>query len=205
MSHASSYALGHPKAKVLLIATELCGLTFLTEDRSKSNLVATALFADGSAAALVCGDEADGEGLEIVDTRSRLYPDSLDVMGWNIISEGMQVVFARRIPSLVEQYAHDDLTEFLANNDLTLDLIDRFLFHPGGTKVIEAYEKVLGMSNGALDLSREVLRDYGNVSSVTVLMVLCRYLEEYGFGCGGYGLVSALGPGFSSESLLLRL
>lgn len=205
LSHAHHYALGHPEARVLVIATELCGLTFLPDDVSKSNLVATALFGDGAAAAVICGDDCRGEGLEIVDTRSRFYPDSLDVMGWTVLQEGLQVVFAQRIPDIVEETSGEDIGAFLETHGLKVADIDAFLLHPGGTKVMEAYLKALALEEDQLALSAGVLRDYGNMSSATVLYVVERYLEEHGSGNGGHGLVSALGPGFCSESLLLGL
>lgn len=205
LSHAHHHALGHPGAKILVVATELCGLTFLPGDTSKSNLVATALFGDGAAAAVIVGDEVPGPGLEILGTRSRFFPDSLDVMGWTVLQEGLQVVFAQRIPDIVEETAGEDVGAFLSAHDLQIADIDAFLLHPGGTKVIEAYEKALALDPNQLDLPRGILRDYGNMSSSTVFYVIERYLEEKGFGNGGHGLISALGPGFCSESLLVAL
>lgn len=204
LSHASHYALAHRGARVLVVATELCGLTFLPDDMSKANLVATALFADGAAAAIVSGDEHAGAGLEILGTRSRLYPDSLDVMGWTVLQEGLQVVFAQRIPDIVRDTAAAEIGAFLATHGYGIADVDAFLLHPGGTKVLEAYAEALALRPEQLDLPRGVLRDYGNMSSATVLFVLERHVREHGFTQGGLGLVSALGPGFSSESLLLR-
>lgn len=205
LSHACHLAQGHRKERILLVATELCGLTYMADDFSKSNLVATALFAEGSAAALIVGDDTDHEGLEIIDTQSRFYPDSLDVMGWNVVSGGLQVVFQKRIPEIVAEHAHDDLVGFLDIHQLALDDIKQFLFHPGGRKVIEAYRQALGVTDCRLTLAGEILRDYGNMSSPTVLFVIERYLEQFGLNSGGFGLISALGPGFSAESLLVGL
>jgi alkylresorcinol/alkylpyrone synthase len=205
LSHAHHHLLGHPKQKVLLVACELCGLTFMRDDYSKSNLVATALFGEGAAAVLVAGDETESDGIEIAATNSRFFPDSLDVMGWNILDEGLQVVFARRIPQIIEKHACADLTSFLHQNNLDWSDIQQFIFHPGGMKVIDAYRKALNLSNGSLSLSAEVLRKYGNMSSVTVLFVLKEYLSQGKDGNDGFGLMTALGPGFSSESLLLKL
>ncbi len=205
LSHAHHLALGDPSSRILLVATELCGLTFMPDDPSKSNLVATALFADGSAAAVVTGDEVAGMGLEILGTQSRFYPDSLDVMGWTVLQQGLQVVFAQRIPDIVKESAAEDLGEFLEEHGLNLGDIGAFLFHPGGAKVIEAYEDALNLRDGDMDWSRGVLREFGNMSSTTVLFVVEQYLSARGVGRGGYGLISALGPGFCSESVLLGL
>jgi alkylresorcinol/alkylpyrone synthase len=205
LAHARQLALADPSSRVLLVSTELCGLTFMPDDASKSNLVATALFADGAAAAVIAGDATADGGLALLDSQSRLYPDSLDVMGWTVLQEGLQVVFQRRIPDLVRAHARDDLEGFVARHDLGLADLDALLFHPGGAKVIAAYEEALDLAPDALDWTRGVLRDHGNMSSTTVLHVIERYLQERGTGRGGHGLVSALGPGFCSESVLLGL
>jgi len=205
LSHAYHYLIGHPSHRALVVAVELCGLTFIHDDFSRSNLVACALFADGAAAALICGDDVDSTGLEILATQSTFYPDSLKVMGWNIVSKGMQVVFDKRIPDIVAANSADELNSFLSSHSLTQTDISQYLFHPGGIKVVEAYEQALNIGGDSFEFSREILRDYGNMSSVTVLYVISRYLEEYGSNQSGYGVISALGPGFCSESLLVRL
>ena len=206
ISHAYHYLLGHPTERVLVTCAEMCGLTFMPDDMSKSNLVASALFGEGAAVVLLAGDEVDSPGVQIVDTASRFYPDSLDVMGWNVVSRGLQVVFAQRIPDIVEANSRADIDEFLQAHQLDLSDIDSFIFHPGGMKVVEAYEQALALTDGELALSREVLRDFGNMSSVTVLFVLERALarQNHAHGGGKYGLISALGPGFCSESVLVK-
>jgi len=205
LSHAHHYVLGHPKDRVLVVAVELCGLTFLPDNVSKSNLVATALFADGAGAVIVGGDETEGPGLELLDTRSRFYPDSLEVMGWTVLQEGLQVVFATRIPDIVIETAAEDFGSFLAGHALRITDIEAYLLHPGGSKVLEAYGQALDLTPEQLSIPQSVLRDYGNMSSATVLFVLERYLKEFGTGRGGHGLISSLGPGFCSESLLVGL
>lgn len=205
LSHTFHYLKGHPKETALVVCAELCGLTFLADDFSVSNLVASALFGEGAAAVIMRGAECERHnGLSVLATNSRFYPDSLDVMGWNVVEAGLQVVFAQRIPDIVAANAKQDLSEFLKSEELKLADIDQFLFHPGGTKVIAAYVDALALTNGKLDNSRAVLREYGNMSSVTVLFVLKRYLDQAMRKAGKYSLVSALGPGFCSESVLIR-
>ncbi len=205
LSHAYHYLIGHPSHRALVVAVELCGLTFIHDDFSKSNLVACALFADGAAAALISGDEVDANGLEILATQSTFYPDSLKVMGWNIVSQGMQVIFDKRIPDIVAEHSDNELNSFLSSNSLAKNDISQYLYHPGGIKVVEAYEKAFSVNGNSFEFSREILRDYGNMSSVTVLYVISRYLEKLGTGRQGFGVISALGPGFCSESLIIRL
>jgi alkylresorcinol/alkylpyrone synthase len=206
LSHAYHHALGHPLARVLVVACELCGLTFLADDFSQSNFVATALFGDGAAAALVVGDQAEpAGGLALLDTQSHFYPDSLEVMGWNVVSRGLQVVFDKRIPDIVARHAAGELDGFLARHGLTRGDVVEFLYHPGGIKVLEAYQAAYGVDPALLSHSRAVLRDFGNMSSTTVLFVIARYLAEHAAERGGYGVISSLGPGFSSESILVSL
>ena len=205
LSHAYHYALGHPEDRVLVVCVELCGLTFISGDYSKSNLVACALFGDGAAAAVLSGDRIEADGLQILATQSTFYPDSLNVMGWNVGSRGLQVVFDKRIPDIVTANAAGELKGFLECHGVRQEEVRHYLYHPGGMKVVAAYEKAYDVSSEAFALSRGVLKDYGNMSSVTALCVLDRYMEIYPTNGAGYGVVSALGPGFCSESLLLRL
>jgi len=205
LAHAYHHALGHPQERVLVVACELCGLTFMPDDVSRSNVVATALFGEGAAAVLVSGDDVDSGVLRILGTQSRFYPDSLNVMGWNVVSHGLQVVFAQRIPDIVAANAAQDFGDFLGAHNLGLNDITAFLFHPGGVKVVGAYREALGLRDEQLSIVLDILREYGNMSSVSVLFVLERFLSNSARQSGGYGLLSALGPGFCSESLLLKL
>ncbi|HQZ39653.1 MAG: hypothetical protein IT180_03845 [Acidobacteria bacterium] len=202
---AYDHLVGHPDERLLLFCAEMCSLTLLRDDPSTSNLVATALFADGAAAALLSGDAVGDDGCTIVDSRSRCYPDSLGVMGWNVVSRGLQVVFDRRIPAIVDAHARVELDALLAANGLTQDDVAEFLFHPGGPKVLAAFASAYGVDLDRFLWSREILRQFGNMSSVTALYVLERYLAAHPPGRGGYGIVGALGPGFSSELLLMAL
>jgi alkylresorcinol/alkylpyrone synthase len=205
LSHAYDHLVGHPRERVLLVAAEMCSLTLLRDDPSPSNVVATALFADGAAVALLCGDEVNDGGYPLLASRSTLYPDSLDVMGWNVVSHGLQVVFDRSIPQIVRCHAKRELGAFLATEGLEQDSIVEFLFHPGGPKVLAAYAEAYGVDGDRFSWSRGTLREFGNMSSVTVLYVLERYMAAHPPGRGGHAVVSALGPGFASESLLMQL
>jgi alkylresorcinol/alkylpyrone synthase len=202
---AYDHLVGHPRERVLLFCAEMCSLTLLRDDPTTSNVVATALFADGAAVALLSGDETGDCGYDILGSRSTLYPDSLNVMGWNVVSRGLQVVFDRRIPQIVDRHAGAELDTFLGMHDLTRDDVTEFLFHPGGPKVLAAYAAAYGVGLERFCYSRQVLREFGNMSSVTVLYVLERYLRSHPPGRGGHAVISALGPGFSSESLLMRV
>jgi alkylresorcinol/alkylpyrone synthase len=204
---AAGLALAHdqikayPDSKVLLVAIELCGLTFQFDDFGKSNLVAMALFADGAAAVLLGND---GVGPEIIDARCITWPDSLDIMGWNVLNEGFQVVFARAIPSIVRTRVKENVESFLAPHGLDVGSIEHFLFHPGGAKVIDAYKEAFHLAPDALCLTEAVLRNHGNMSAVTVLYILDEFLKLPNGKSGAYGLLTALGPGFTAQNILFR-
>jgi alkylresorcinol/alkylpyrone synthase len=210
LSRAFEYCTAFPDALVLVLSVELCSLTFQRNDYSKSNLIGTSLFADGVACALICGNKVSIEDLRtkntapaIIDTQSTLMPDSLDVMGWDIRDQGLFVVFSRDIPSIIEEWLKPNVSKFLTQNRLELAEIDHFIAHPGGKKVIDAYIKSLGIPAAMTDISLDILKQYGNMSSATILYVLRRFMESGGEE-GTYGLCTALGPGFSSELLLLK-
>jgi alkylresorcinol/alkylpyrone synthase len=210
LSRARDFALADPAARVLLVALELCSLTFQRGDLDRRNLVATSLFSDGAAAAVVMGADAEPAGdapshsLELLASRSTLWPDTLDVMGWTVDQKGFHVVFSRDIPSIVRSWVRANLEEFLAANALELGDVAHVIAHPGGPKVLAAYATSLGLPMEAFRHAREVLRTCGNMSSPTCLFVLERTLEAGDFHPGELGVVSALGPGFSSEYLLIR-
>jgi alkylresorcinol/alkylpyrone synthase len=205
IAHVSEYLGGKPDGVAVIVAAEFCGLTFLPGDRSKSNIVASALFGDGVGAAVVGGSNVERPGLEIVQTRSRLFPDSLDIMGWNITSRGLQVVFNKRIPDIVREHAAQDLDTLLGSAGLGRGDVVEYLYHPGGPKVLESYRQAYGLNSDELSLSQAVLKDCGNMSSATVMFVLERFFLQQDRPAAGYAVASALGPGFCSESVLLKL
>lgn len=210
LARARDLALADPRARVLLVAVELCSLTFRREDRDKRNLVAASLFADGAAAVIVQGAEAPGlaaspfRALELLDSESTLWPDTLGVMGWQVSSRGLHVVFSRDIPSIVRERVRPGIDAFLARHGLVLDQVPHLVSHPGGAKVLAAYAEALGRKAASFVHAYDVLRTHGNMSSPTCLFVLERLLAAGGVGAGEYALVSALGPGFSAEYVLAR-
>jgi alkylresorcinol/alkylpyrone synthase len=209
VARASEYVRAFPKHRAVVLSIELCSLAFQLNDRSKSNIVASALFADGAAACLIVGDEVqrskqDFAQPSIIGSLSTTYPDTLDVMGWRISSEGFKIVLSRDLPSIVTSLVRENIEELLAMHSISIGDISHYITHPGGAKVMEAYESALGLSNGELRNSYAILREYGNMSSATVLFILERVLKQTKDAVGEYGLASALGPGFSSELVLLK-
>ncbi|MEK7245807.1 MAG: 3-oxoacyl-[acyl-carrier-protein] synthase III C-terminal domain-containing protein [Pseudomonadota bacterium] len=209
LARAAALAQATPGANVLFVVVELCGLTFRRRDRSKSNVIASALFGDGAAAALV---SCAGEGPRLAAWGEYTWPASLDVMGWRVEDDGLGVLFSRDIPTIVRNDFRPVLDGFLARHGLALADIDHFLCHPGGAKVIAALEDALELQQGGLAHARAVLRDFGNMSAATVLFVLERALAGGVMPIGmrshdsrrGRSLLSAVGPGFTAGFMILE-
>ncbi len=200
LARAAAMARAAPGSLVLFLVVELCGLTFRNSDASKSNIIATALFGDGAAAALVTC-ERGAAGAEIAGWGEYTWPGTLEVMGWRVEDDGFGVLFSRDIPAIVRARYGKAVDGFLARQGLGRKDLAGTLCHPGGAKVLDALEEVFGLAPGAMTHARTVLRDYGNMSGATVLFVLARGLEG---GLRGRHLVSSLGPGFSAGFLLIE-
>ncbi|WP_026021916.1 type III polyketide synthase [Bacillus timonensis] len=209
LARAFDYCKAYPKAVVLVVAIELCSLTFQKNDFTKSNLIGTSLFADGTACVCIVGDEVTHNATtdllpSFVSSQSTLMADSENVMGWDIKNTGLHVIFSKDIPSIVKSWLKGNVDEFLHGNQLEMENIKHFIAHPGGKKVLDAYETALGIPKSMTEIARKVLRNQGNMSSVTVLYVLKEFMENRIGKEGDYGLATALGPGFSSELVLLQ-
>jgi alkylresorcinol/alkylpyrone synthase len=202
LARAAAMARSMPGEAVLFLVVELCALSFRRDDHSKSNIVATALFGDGAAAALL---STDGDGPLITAAGEHTWPDSLDVMGWEVADDGLRAVMSRDIPQLVATRLRDAAAAFLARHGLGVGDIDRFVCHPGGAKVLSALQRAFGLSGDALADAHAVLRDYGNMSAATVMFLLQRLLAEPPLASRWRRtLVNALGPGFTAAFLLLE-
>jgi alkylresorcinol/alkylpyrone synthase len=204
ISRAADYVRAYPDQLAVLLSVELCSLTLQAEDLSIPNLIATGLFGDGAAAVMVVGDGRAADGPEIVATRSVFYPDSEDVMGWSISESGFGLILSADVPQVVRDYLKRDVDAFLADQGLTRADIASWVCHPGGPKVLEAMQEALELPEGALDVTWKSLREVGNLSSTSVLLVLAETLENHRPAPGSWGMITAMGPGFCSELVLLR-
>ena len=218
IARAADYVRGFPDQVAVLLSVELCSLTLQRQDLSIPNLIASGLFGDGAAAAVVVGAERAGslaarspapdgsvpQGPAIVATRSIFYPNSERVMGWDISESGFQIVLSADVPKVVEEHLRADVDAFLGERGLTRGDIASWVCHPGGPKVLEAMEKALETPDDALELTWRSLREVGNLSSTSVLLVLEATLAGRRPPAGSLGMLLALGPGFCSELVLLR-
>jgi alkylresorcinol/alkylpyrone synthase len=206
IARAADYVRGFPDQIAAVISVELCSLTLQQEDLSVANLISSGLFGDGAAAVLVAGADVNLPGPKVLATRSVFYPDSEQVMGWDISDKGFRIVLSREVPEVVDHFLAGDVDAFLASQHLTRADIAAWILHTGGPRILEATAKALALPEGALATSWECLRRTGNLSSASVLCVLEEFMtsEAKRPAAGTYSLLAAMGPGFCSELALLR-
>lgn len=206
LARAADYVRAFPRARVLVIAVELPSLTMQGGDQSNSNIVACAIFGDGAAAALIEGKNTEPPHsttiLEIVDTHTELFPDSLEDLGFDLRDGGLHIVLSRLVPEIVSKNAPRVIDQFLTSCGLTKQDLSFFVLHPGGRKILDALSSSLLLQSESTEISREVLRTYGNQSSASVLFVLEHTLARK--HAHGYGLLAAFGPGITMELCLLQ-
>src|SRR5271163_1612192 len=207
VARLNDYLRGAPDDVAVLLSVELCSLTFPATGPSLASLVGTALFGDGAAAVVAVGErraeQIGARGPEVLGSRSHLYPDSQDTMGWRIGSTGFGLILSPDVASVVERYLADDVTGLLAAYGLDISDVGAWVSHPGGPKVIEAIVSSLGLPSDALELTWRSLGEVGNLSSSSVLHVLRDTIAKQP-PSGSPGMMLAMGPGFCSELVMLR-
>ena len=222
LARLHDYLLGWPGQAAALLAVELCSLTWSASAMTTPDLVAGALFGDGAAAVVASGElarvplaAAGQPGLlgqpgqpgllpRVIATRSEVYPDSTDTLGWRLGADGFRIVLTAELADVVERRLSGGVTAFLSDCGLTVDDISRWICHPGGPKVLDAAQRALKLPDGALATSRRSLSEAGNMSSVSVLHILELTVACDPPAAGSYGLMIGLGPGVSAELLLLK-
>jgi alkylresorcinol/alkylpyrone synthase len=199
LSIASRLASAEPGSRWLMVTVETCSISIRLDSSDPAAVVATALFGDGAAAAVVTSGEHSLA--RITGSAERIWPDTLRIMGWDVEDPGLAVVFDRAIPPFIEAELAQAIDDMCARLGIARKDIDRFCCHPGGVKVIDAIESALELNQGELNLEREVLRDYGNMSAPTVMFVLDRLIAQ---GLPKRVMMTAFGPGFTCAGLLLE-
>ncbi|HEX5430342.1 MAG TPA: 3-oxoacyl-[acyl-carrier-protein] synthase III C-terminal domain-containing protein, partial [Bryobacteraceae bacterium] len=204
VARAADYVRAYPDQVAVLLSVELCSLTLQRDDLSLANQISAALFGDGAAAVIVAGSDVKAEGPEIADTRSSFYPDTEDAMGWAISERGFRIVLSPGVPDVIREHLGRDLDGFLAEHGLQRADIGCWVLHTGGPKVLRATEEALGIEPPATDVSWELLRKTGNLSSASVLFVLEEVMNRRRPAPGTWSILAAMGPGFCAELVLLR-
>jgi alkylresorcinol/alkylpyrone synthase len=211
IARVHDYLLGHPDDVAVLLSVELCSLTMQSDDVSMANIVASGLFGDGAAAVVMVGERRAAQmgvsGPRVISSRSRMYPDTEEMIGWNIGSSGFRIVLSASVGDVIAQYLGADVEAFLSDHDLKSIEIERWVAHAGGPKVLQAIEESLNLNDGQLEASWHSLAENGNLSSSSILHILRDILDGRGVGkpvSGTPGLLLAVGPGFCSELVLLE-
>lgn len=216
VARVHDHLVGHPDDVAVLLSVELCSLTLQRDDTSTANLVASGLFGDGAAAVVMVGQRRAAElaargttGPDVVATRSRFYPDTAGIMGWDVGGTGFKIVLGASVSDVVAAHLGADVDAFLAGagEAITRADVGEWLVHPGGPKVLSAVEQAVGLAAGDLHRSRAQLAETGNLSSAAVLHVLERAMTDAGPSAPGPGtaaVMMAMGPGFCAELVLLR-
>jgi alkylresorcinol/alkylpyrone synthase len=210
IARAADYVRGFPDQIALLLSVELCSLTWQDDDQSIANLISCGLFGDGAAAVVVTGVDVAlpasklPAGPRVLATRSTFYRNTEHVMGWDIGDTGFTIVLSPDVPKVVIENLRGDVESFLAENRITLADVGSWIFHSGGPKVLEAVESSLQLPKDALEASWKSLREVGNLSAASVLMVLADTLQNQRGVPGSYSILAAMGPGFCLELVLLQ-
>jgi alkylresorcinol/alkylpyrone synthase len=204
IARAADYVRAYPSQAAALVSVELCSLTIQRDDLSVANLISSGLFADGSAAVIVTGDEIDSDGPTILATRSIFYPQTEEMMGWKVTEKGFKITLSPEVPVLIRENLGRDVDAFLADHGHQRKDLKSWVLHTGGPKVLEATAEALDLHDGQLDPSWDCLKRVGNLSSASVLVVLEDVMKNRRPEPGTLGLLAAMGPGFCSELLLLQ-
>ena len=208
IARAADYVRAYPHEAAVLLAVELCSLTLQREDLSIANMISAGLFGDGAAAVVIAGDKCEwlrpSAGPRILATRSIFYPDTEELMGWDISESGFRIVLSPEVPDLIRQRLGDDVDSFLADLGRDRGDVGSWVLHTGGPKVLQATADSLGLKNGELAASWDCLRRVGNLSSASVLVVLEDVMKNRRPAPGTFGLLAAMGPGFCSELVALE-
>ena len=204
IARCADYVRAYPGQAAALVSVELCSLTIQREDLSVANLISSGLFADGSAAVIVAGNDVNALGPEIVATRSVFYPETEEMMGWTISEKGFRITLSPDVPVLIREHLGHDVDAFLADHGHTRGEIGSWVLHTGGPKVLEATAAALQLNDGQLDASWDCLKKVGNLSSASVLVVLEDVMRNRRPEPGTLGVLAAMGPGFCSELVLLK-
>ncbi|SDB61306.1 Predicted naringenin-chalcone synthase [Flavobacteriaceae bacterium MAR_2010_188] len=200
--YAKNFLKANPNKRAVVIAVEAPTATFQLDDFSMVNIVSAAIFGDGAASVILSSYE-DEEGPEIKDEAMYHFYDSEQMMGFNLVNTGLQMILDISVPQTISDHFPKIVHPFLERNGLTIEDIDHLIFHPGGKKIVQTVEDLFGSLGKNIDDTKEVLRLYGNMSSATVLYVLERFMDQE-LAKGEKGLMLSFGPGFSAQRILLE-
>ena len=200
--YAKNFLKANPNKRAAVIAVEAPTATFQLDDYSMTNIVSAAIFGDGASAVILSSYEEE-KGPKIVDEAMYHFYDATQMMGFNLVNTGLQMILDKEVPKKISDHFPAIIHPFLERNNLTIKDVNHLIFHPGGKKIVQTVEDLFGVLDKNIDDTKEVLRLYGNMSSATVLYVLERFMDRNPEK-GERGLMLSFGPGFSAQRILLE-
>lgn len=200
--YARNFLKSNPGKRIALVAVESPTATFQLHDHSMANIVSAAIFGDGAACVLLSSEE-EAKGPKIVGEEMYHFSDATHLMGFDVTNQGLKMILDPSVPDSISEHFPDIVHPFLKRNSSSIENVNHLIFHPGGRKIVQTVEELFGKLGKNIDDTREVLRAYGNMSSVTVLYVLERFLEK-NIAVGEQGLILSFGPGFSAQRVLIE-
>ena len=206
IARAADYLRAFPREVAMLISVELCSLTLQREDASLANVISSGLFGDGAAAVVLVGAEHPlaKRGVRVLDSRSRFFPRTERVMGWDVVDGGFKIVLSPHVPAIAREGVPGLVDELLARNGRERGDIAAWVAHPGGPAVMSALAEGLGVAKDALEPTRKSLAQVGNLSSASVLFLLDDFRKKVRPARDSYGVMLAMGPAFCAEAVLLQ-
>ena len=202
MIYANNFLKANPNKRAAVIAVESPTSTFQLNDFSMVNIVSAAIFGDGCACTILSSHEKE-EGPEIIDEAMYHFYNAEHMMGFELTNSGLQMVLDKKVPEKIASHFPEIVHPFLERNKMTIEDVDHLIFHPGGKKIVQTVEQLFGSLGKNIDHTKAVLKEYGNMSSATVLYVLEKFMNE-GVKKGDVGLMLSFGPGFTAQRLLLK-
>lgn len=200
--YANNFLKANPGKRAALLAVESPTATFQLNDYSMANVVSAAIFGDGAACVLLSSHE-DDEGPAVLAEEMYHFYDATHMMGFGLTNNGLQMILDKEVAETIAAHFPAIVYPFLEKNQLTIEDISHLIFHPGGRKIVEVVQELFGKLGKSIDDTKEVLRQYGNMSSATVLYVLERFMDRHP-AKNSYGLMLSFGPGFTAQLVLLQ-
>ncbi|AWX46160.1 Chalcone synthase [Flagellimonas maritima] len=200
--YATNFLRSNPNKRAAIIAVESPTATFQLNDFSMANMVSAAIFGDGAACVLL-SSEPEAKGPKIIGEEMYHFKHATHLMGFDLTNTGLKMILDPAVPQVIAEYFPDLVHPFLKKQGSNIDKVNYLIFHPGGKKIVQTVEELFGKLGKNIDDTREVLSEYGNMSSVTVLYVLERFLKKETKE-GEQGMVLSFGPGFSAQRILLE-
>lgn len=200
--YARNFLQANPGKRAAVVAIESPTSTFQLNDYSMTNMVSAAIFGDGAACVLL-SSEKDAIGPKILGDAMYHFYDATSMMGFKLTNGGLQMILDPKVPETIAEHFPEIIHPFLKKHDKKIEDINHLIFHPGGKKIVQTVEELFGHLGKNIEDTKAVLKEYGNMSSATVLYVLERFMDRTPTA-GETGLMLSFGPGFTAQRILLE-